>query len=477
MRLTLWYAGVLALALTLFAISIYVFIVRTLQTSIDEALNSYGQQVSRAAAPHIRGQHLDVKGVRVPPLARRAPVAGYLLMNVQGQSQASKAVKHGPAVPAYTQLRIALRSGKPTCGTILPPTAGAVGSTRPVPVRYCTTILEHKGKPVGGVAVEESLAGVDRTLDRLRLALILGIPFALLLAGGGGWILAGRALEPVDRITRMARSITATDLSQRINLNRQDELGRLAGTFDEMIARLERAFQEQRQLAADVSHELRSPLTILEAQASLALRRSRTSEEYQQVLISVQEEVERMSVMVNQLLLLARAEAGEEPVNLEPTSLSLIAQTVVDGMRPLADDKGVALTLRANPAVWVQGDAARLRQLLLNLIDNALNHTPMGGRIEVTVGRNRAGAFVAVEDTGEGIAPEDLPHIFQRFYRSDRARRRGTGNSGLGLAIVRWIVEAHGGQISVSSTPGEGASFVVSLRLASPAIRPLQPVT
>jgi heavy metal sensor kinase len=337
--------------------------------------------------------------------------------------------------------------------------------------------LEHKGKPVGGVAVEESLAGVDRTLDRLRLALILGIPFALLLAGGGGWILAGRALEPVDRITRMARSITATDLSQRINLNRQDELGRLAGTFDEMIARLERAFQEQRQLAADVSHELRSPLTILEAQASLALRRSRTSEEYQQVLISVQEEVERMSVMVNQLLLLARAEAGEEPVNLEPTSLSLIAQTVVDGMRPLADDKGVALTLRANPAVWVQGDAARLRQLLLNLIDNALNHTPMGGRIEVTVGRNREGAFVAVEDTGEGIAPEDLPHIFQRFYRSDRARRRGTGNSGLGLAIVRWIVEAHGGQISVSSTPGEGASFVVSLRLASPAIRPLQPVT
>lgn len=471
LRLTLWYAGVLALALALFALSVYIFVVRTLQTNIDEALNSYGQQVSRAAAPHIQGQKLDVKGVRIPPIARREPIAGYLLMNVQGQS---KTVKHGAPAPTYKELRIALRSGHQHCGTLLPPTAAAVGSAKVAPLRFCTTILVRKGKPVGGVAVVESLAGVDKTLDRLRLALLLGIPFALLLAGGGGWILAGRALEPVDHITLMARSISATDLSQRINLNRQDELGRLAGTFDEMIRRLERAFAEQRQLTADVSHELRSPLTILEAQTTLALRRSRTAEEYRQVLKSVQEEVERMSDMVNQLLLLARAEAGQEPVNLEPVHLADIAQTVIDGLHPLAQEKGVVLTLQLDPRAWVQGDATRLRQLLRNLVDNALNHTPAGGQVEVAVSRTRDHAFVTVADTGEGIAPEDLPHIFQRFYRSDRARRRGTGNSGLGLAIVRWIVDAHGGEIEVHSTPSKGATFAVTLPLTAAPVESRQ---
>jgi len=465
LRLTIWYAGVLALALALFAVAVYVFVVRTLQTSIDEALKTYGHQVSRAAVHQVRskprGPH--VKRVFVPSPNRHQPVA----VMIVSPPVKPKTARRGQGVPvsAGPSYKLIFHKVQPGCNTISLP---APRGQRPGSMRMCyVPVVVKKGKPVVSVEVAQSLTDVDKTLERLRLALILGIPFALLLAGAGGRLLASRALEPVDRITQMARSISATDLSRRINLGRQDELGRLAGTFDEMIDRLERAFQEQRQLTADVSHELRSPLTVLEAQTTLALRRSRNAAEYRQVLASVQEEVERMSVMVNQLLMLARADAGQEPVIRQPLCVADVAQPVVDGMRPLVGQKGVHLDLDADPNVWIQGDPDRLRQLLLNLLDNALRHTPAGGRVDVRVARVRERAVLAVADTGEGIAAEDLPHIFQRFYRGDRARHRGMGNSGLGLAIAKWVVEAHGGRIDVSSTPGCGATFTVTLPVSA----------
>jgi heavy metal sensor kinase len=458
---------VLAVALALFASSVYIFVVRTLQSDINQTLTTYAQQVNQAAAPHVEGTRLNVKAVNIPKVPRKNPVAPVGIMSVYGETQVVK-TKKGHSTLDYGPLRYALRSGHRTCVTL----ASSVGTTtHKVPVRVCADLIYHNRKTVGAFEVVQSLAPIDEALDRLRLALLLGIPFALALAGAGGWILAGRALEPVDRITQMARSITATDLSRRINLNRQDELGRLAGTFDEMIDRLERAFQEHRQLAADVSHELRSPLTILEAQTSLALRRSRSVDEYQQVLSSMQEEVERMSSMLNQLLTLTRADAGEEPMQLEPLSVASIARPVVDNMQPLADEKGVSLTLEADATVWVQGDGPRLRQLLINLLDNAIRHTPRDGRIEVKVSREAGEAVMRVVDTGEGISPQDLPHVFQRFYRGDRARQRGTGNSGLGLAIVKWIVDAHGGVIEVRSVPGKGAVFTVRLGLVEAPVR------
>jgi heavy metal sensor kinase len=423
--------------------------------------------VNQTVVRHVHGKKLDVKGVPVPTLTVNEPIAAFLLMNIQGQHKA--VVKKGRIPPDYGVLRIALRRGHQSCGTLQPR-----GRTKPsAQFRFCTKLVYNRsGKPVGGVEVVESLSGVDRTLERLRLALLLGIPLCLILAGAGGWVLAGRALEPVDRISRMARSITATDLSRRINLKRQDELGRLAGTFDEMIDRLERAFQEQRQLTADVSHELRSPLSILEAQTTLALRRLRSADEYRGVLASMQEEIERMSSMLNQLLMLARAEVGEEQIRPEPVCLATVAEPVIDGMGALARERGVRLELQADSSLWIEGDATRMRQLLVNLLDNAVRHTPKDGHVDITIDRMGDQARLVVADTGEGISPEDLPHVFQRFYRGDRARRRGTGHSGLGLAIVRWIVEAHGGDVRVSSVPGRGARFVVTLPMLRDPVRP-----
>jgi heavy metal sensor kinase len=467
-RLTVWYAGVLAVALALFAVAVYVFVVRTLQTNVDAALQSYAQAESRAAIRQVHKKQLNVKKVRVPILTRSQPMAALIIMNVEGERKA--VVKEGHPNPNSQPLRIAMFKGQESCGTVRPPGR----ALRASPLRFCTKLLYAEGKPIGGIEVIESLSGVNKALDRLRLALLLGVPFALLLAGAGGWILAGRALEPVDHITRMARSITGSDLSRRIGLARQDELGRLAGTFDEMIDRLERAFQEQRQLTADVSHELRSPLTILEAQATLALRRLRTPHEYRQVLASMQEEVERMSSMVDQLLTLARADAGEERMALEAVCPMLLAKPVVDAILPLGREKGVDLRLSGNADLWVQGDEDRLRHLISNLLDNAIRHTPSGGHVDVRISGGREQVLLMIADTGEGIAAEDLPHIFQRFYRGDRARRRGTGHSGLGLAIVKWIVDAHGGRIQVRSSLNEGTTFIVTLRRIQPPTSLLQ---
>jgi heavy metal sensor kinase len=468
LRLTLWYAGVLAIVLAVFAASIYVYVVQTAQLSIDQAMESFGQQTDLAAQPVIKTKNWDPKKVHAPAVGRGQPIVGYFIAN---QLVGTKVVKKGRVEPNYKNIRVAIHSGNDNCGTLS--SAGVGKRNAPVlPLRYCIHIIKKHGKAVGGVEVIASLAGIDKALQRLRLALLFGIPFALLLAGSGGWLLAGRALEPVERISSMARTITASDLSNRINLRRQDELGRLAGTFDDMFDRLERAFQEQRQLTADVSHELRSPLTVLEAQTSLALKRNRTPEDYRRVLLSVQEEVEHMSAMVNQLLTLARAEAGEEAIRLEPVALHTIAEPAVDGLQALAVENGVTLSLDAGPNVWALGDAGRLRQLLINLLDNALRHTAPGGTIYVEVCHEAGQPVIRIEDDGEGITPENLPHIFQRFYRGDRARQRAAGNSGLGLAIVRWIVEAHGGIIHVQSTPGQGATFTVVLIPApAPALR------
>lgn len=469
-RLTLWYAAVFAVALTLFAVAVYLFVVRTLQYSIDEALKSYGHRVSGVAVHQSGGRPSPVKHVFVPSPSRHQAVPSILYVNPPKPARASKRGVTVPISTAPYYKIVVNRNRLPEgCNTVYPKVGRHQQRLPGMRVCFFNVGKAQKGKPAVGVEVVESLSGVDKTLERLRLALILGIPFALLLAGLGGWLLAGRALEPVDRITQMARSITATDLSRRINLRRQDELGRLAGTFDDMIDRLERAFQEQRQLAADVSHELRSPLTVLEAQTTLALRRSRGAEEYRQILVSVQEEVEHMAVMVNQLLTLARADAGEEEVVMEPVRLADVTVPVIDAMRPLAERKHVGCHLAADPDVWVQGDAGRLRQLVQNLVDNAIRHTHSGGRIDVQVEAVGPQAVLTVSDTGEGIAPQDLPHIFQRFYRGDRARQRGTGNSGLGLAIVQWIVEAHGGRVDVRSALGRGTAFTVALPLGAAA--------
>jgi heavy metal sensor kinase len=322
-------------------------------------------------------------------------------------------------------------------------------------------------------------------LPRLGVTLLLGSLATLLVALGGGYWLASRAMAPVRTITRAARNISETDLHHRLNLGRQDELGDLANTFDGMLARLQAAFDRQRQFTADASHELRTPLTIMGLEADQALTRRRSPEEYERALTVIKSENEFMARLVNDMLTLARMDAGQTQLRLEALDLSEIALDVVERVSMLTRRGGVEMQLGDGlPEVQIHGDRQYLTQLLTNLVENAVKYA--GGRgkhVRIETGlEDRAGrpfGWARVEDDGPGIPPEHLPRLFDRFYRVDQSRSRdeetyaqsegekAPGGSGLGLSIVQWIARAHGGEVTVQSTVGVGTAFILHLPIAA----------
>ena len=295
----------------------------------------------------------------------------------------------------------------------------------------------------------------------------LAYPSILVVASLGGAFLAGLALSPVDKITRLARRLSAEDLGQRLDLSLpDDEVGRLARTFDEMIARLDDSFHRQRRFTSDASHELRTPLTIIKGQIDVALQRERDPESYRRVLQSVNEEVDRLIRLAGSLLMLTRADAGQIPLSVERVDVGSVVASSVDQVRPRAAQKGVDLRLDPGDSIAIAGDEDLLLQLVLNLLDNAIKYTRSGG--QVFAGWNVDGDSVElrVQDTGIGIPSEHVPHVFERFYRVDKARSRDGGGVGLGLSIARWIAESHGGSVGVESTPETGSTFTCRLPAA-----------
>lgn len=319
------------------------------------------------------------------------------------------------------------------------------------------------------------------TLRVLLATLLLTGTITLILAAAGGYWLASRAMRPVSDITRTARNISETDLSRRLNNPRQDEIGELAGTFDRMLGRLQSAFERQRQFTADASHELRTPLTIINLEVSRSLSRPRSSEEYQKALEIIQVENEYMARLVEDLLILARADTGQANLNAEPLDLSDLALEVVERLASLAEQQGVRLLAGELPEIIITGDRHYLTQMLANLIGNAIKYTAGTGdtvRVETgfTTGNYQPNrAWLCVTDNGPGIAPEHMPHLFDRFYQADRSRNTALSGatetateslsrgSGLGLSIVKWVAEAHQGTVMVQSQPGKGTSIEVSL--------------
>jgi heavy metal sensor kinase len=330
-------------------------------------------------------------------------------------------------------------------------------------------------KVVGILQVAVPLREVEQTL-RLLMISLAAAGLIVLIAGvrGGAW-LATRALSPVGEIARTAqRIVRAEDLGQRVPAApADDELGQLTGTINEMLERLQELFNAQRRFVADVSHELRTPLTAMRGNLEL-LRRgaARDPAALDESLAAMEREANRLVRLVGDLLLLAQAEAGLD-IRHEPVALDELVLEVVRELHPLAD--GVALTPEIAEQVEAVGDRDRLKQALLNVVVNALQHTPSGGCVHVALDRVDGHAELRVSDTGEGIVAEDLPRVFDRFYRADKARSRATGGAGLGLAIVKWIAEAHGGSVKVTSIVGEGSTFVLALPLAETPVEIAEP--
>ena len=308
------------------------------------------------------------------------------------------------------------------------------------------------------------IAPITEALDPLRWLLLAVGTGVLIVAAVGGHLLASLALAPIDRITQTARAIAAGTLGRRLHLaGANDEVRRLAQAFDEMLDRIDETLARERQFTGDAAHELRTPLTILKGELEVALRRERPAAAYREAMVSMAQEVDRLVRLVEDLLVLARADEGEVPLDLRPLPVEGLVRWAEAHFRGAAQKKAIILEAEGTGSPTVLGDADRLRQLLTNLIDNAIAYTPPGGTVRLTWDTDGAFARVRVVDTGSGIASEDLPHLFDRFYRADRARVRSSGGSGLGLAIVQWIVNAHGGRIAIESRFGSGSTVTVWL--------------
>ncbi len=335
------------------------------------------------------------------------------------------------------------------------------------PIRVYSLPLRRRSQIYGVVQTAASLAPLRAAVVQMTRTLLTLIPLALLVTAVGGAFLTGRALRPVREITLAAEQIEASSLAGRLPVSGTDEFSHLAATFNAMLARLEGAFgqldfalQQQKRFAADASHELRTPLTIIKANTSLALSGERTPAQYRQALAASDKAADRMTRLVQDLLLLARSDAGQWQPALVPVALGDI---LAHAAEPLCAGNAPPITL-ALDNLSVLGDADSLTRLFGNLLENAARHTPPGGQITVTARRENNQVAVTVADTGEGIAPAHLPHVTERFYRADAARARADGGTGLGLAICLNIAEAHGGTLALQSEPGQGTTVSVTLR-------------
>ena len=324
--------------------------------------------------------------------------------------------------------------------------------------------LEFNGDTIGWIRVSRSMESLMTTLNNLKLILFISIPLYILFASLGGLFLANRALRPIDDITKTAGKISKGDLKQRLKTPRtEDEVGRLIVTFNEMLDKLEAFIKKERQFTSDASHELRTPLAIISAQAEQSLSGSKGTKEYKDALKKILNESKKMSYVISQLLMLYRSEEGKYKLDFEVLDLNVIMEEIIKEYGNIAMEKEIAIDFKAREKIKIKGDQTLITRLIINLVDNAINYSKKSGRVAVSLMKENNFAIIKVEDKGTGIAKEDLPFIFDRFYQADKAR--GGQGSGLGLSIVKWIAEAHKGEIKVESKVNRGSKFIVKLPL------------
>jgi heavy metal sensor kinase len=455
-RLTLWYAGVLGLSLISFALLIYYAAAAIFHQRQDESLHSTAQTVASAYVEELEEQHSLAKAGEVVLAELTFPNHYVEVIDNTGRPIAWSKNLSGKtfAIPLLTVEQARARSS----GVV------TVDGLR------AAVVPLSADQNLGFAVVAEPLSVIEDGLRQLRRDFFAGVPLVLLLASAGGYFLARKSLAPIASMNSQTQRISAESLSQRLDVTSpRDELGRLATTINDLLARLESSFNEQQRFIADASHELRTPLAVLRGETEVALAKQRNADEYQQSLSLIQEEAERLSRIVEDLFILAR-QPIDAPATLmrERVSLNEAIKDCARAAQVLATRKGVRLTMESNSSsIDLNGDKELITRMILNLLDNAVKYTPAGGEISLALSRQNGNAEIVVRDTGIGIAETDRQRVFDRFYRVDKARSRALGGAGLGLSIVRWIVEVHGGEIHIDSAPGRGSTFTVDLPLKS----------
>lgn len=452
-RLAAWYSTVLALSLAIFGVFTWFAVRETLFHAVDETLADRVEGVRRFMENQIGA--LSVEEIRDEFKEHSVLGPGgdvFQVCDARGVWLYRSASLENDAVPIHLPATI------PASGVVENRTVAGTS------LRFLSRSVMVLGKSYT-IQVAAPTHELVEGLTGFKWALILLVPVVLLAATAGGWWMSRRALQPVDQVTATARSIGELNLSKRLPVpNTEDELQRLSETLNQMLERIEGAFRRMTQFTADASHELRTPVALIRTTSEVALRKHRSEPEYREALGEVHAESIRTSGLIDNLLTLARADAGKETLVRTPVDLGSLILEVSGQAEKLARQNGIALVCPApEEIVTIDGDRGTLRRLFFILLDNAVKYTPSGGHIHVNIKSQLERVTVEFRDSGVGISEQDLPHIFERFYRSDKSRSRDSGGAGLGLSLAKWIVDAHGGLIEVESAPDSGSTFRVSL--------------
>ncbi len=459
-RLILWYSGLVIVVALAFGAYLYEGMRARLYREVEATLTRRAHQIADNVLVHVSDESAHEIAAQISEVY--SPAANNRFIRVSRADHSLLYVSDSPKDGAFEPAAVAQSSGAgaPRVEALA---SGATLLIVAVPVNAAgqSFLIEM------GATVNE----IDTALHGLVLTLLFGLPFVILIVSAGGYILVRRSLKPVEEIRATAEQITFGNLAKRLPVVASgDALEHLSLTLNQMLQRLEDAYQQVSRFSADAAHELRTPLTIMRAELESIIQREATlSESLRERLASVLEETERLSRITESLFTISRLDAGE--ANAQSTSFYLIdlVKATTEQMLLLAEDKHIEVAIAATAPVRVTGDAARLKQVVVNLLDNAIKYTPEGGKISVAISEAAQRACLTVSDTGIGIPADALPHVFERFYRADKARSREQGGAGLGLSIVRSIVLAHGGSVEIQNNPQAGTSLRVYLPLAEGA--------
>ena len=444
-RLTLWHIAVMLAVLGVYAAGVYTFVRNNSLSLLDERLHDDFDWASDMLAQRPDGTiaPYEETGEGDSPWLQVWSLEGRLLYD-------TPEARRNP-VPRPAQLAESAKEvDRVTVPDVSPPYRVMSGGAR------------IGGRPVL-VQVARSEGPLAQNLNQLIYILFLGLPGAVAISGLGGYLLARRALAPIGRMSERARSINAERLNDRLPVdNPDDELGRLATVFNDTLTRLESSFEQMRRFTADASHELRTPLTAIRSVGEVGLRGKRDETAYREIIGSMLEEVDRLALLVDRLLMLSRGDTGRANLSMDVVDIPELAKEVAEQLSVLAEEKGQSVQVRCDAVPRWFGDRMVLRQAMLNLVDNAIKYTPDGGAIEVRVTQTSASMTIDVIDSGPGIAPELQTRIFDRFYRVDKSRSRENGGTGLGLAIAKWAVEVNGGLLTLVPAVS-GSCFRITL--------------
>jgi len=458
-RLVTWYAGLLTIVFILLGVLTLIFLRHYLEANVlDNQLRRARQIADTIVAAASRAGEGSI-GAQIEDLY--SPEANDRFIRVIGHDGRVLYASGAPKDASFNPTQVPQPQDS-SRGDLLRKVTSAGGSLLVAAHRYAGSDGARYWVEVG-ISSERT----DATVNQVLLILGIGLPIAVCVAVAGGFVLVRRALRPVDRLAHKAADITQHNLSERLPVMRTgDELERLSLSLNLMISRLEDAVNSSKQFVADASHELRTPLAVLRGELEELAQEAHLKAETRERLGSMLEEVDRLAEIVESLLALSRLDTGEGKTDWVRFDLAELAVTTADQMGLLAEDKHITLVCEAPAAVMIKGDRARLKQVIVNLLDNAIKYTPNGRRITLKITQENDYALLDVADEGVGIPAEALPHVFKRFFRVDDSRSRERGGAGLGLSIVKAICDAHGARVEVSSVPGRGSHFRIRQPLA-----------